>query len=157
MHTYLYLGRMEQEIDPLVPDSSSPDCISNVSASETIQHDQGIFEENESSSTLQLSPKPYKSWIRRNFPSYDNPTQLTRIRVAVYGCFMYTTLISSFDVVLPLCEVNILVHVHQCRTNLPRCHRPFDTGRRYWRHVRPPWDVCRVIARFHTDDGLFGM
>ena len=39
MHIDLDLDGTEQETDPLVPDDSSSDCISNVSTSETIQHD----------------------------------------------------------------------------------------------------------------------
>ena len=151
------LSGTEQKTDPLVPDGSSSKCISNVSASETIQHDQGIYETNESSSTLQLPPKPYKSWFRRNFPTMTILLDSPRIRVAVYGCFTHTTFISSFDVVLPLCEANIPVHVHRCRTGLPRRHYPFDTRCRYWRTVRPPWDACCDITRFRTDDSFSGI
>ena len=79
MHTYLDLGGSEQGTDPLVPDGSSSDPISNVSTSETIQYDEGIFETHESSSTLQ--PFSFhltmQILVPQKFPTPDNSIQVS--------------------------------------------------------------------------------
>ena len=57
---------------------------------------------NEISSLLKHQPKPHQSWCRRHFPALTILITSPRIGAAVYGCFTHTTLISSFDAVLPL-------------------------------------------------------
>lgn len=96
------LGGTEQETDPLIPKDASSDCISDVGASESIQREQGVYETNESSSLPQFLPQPRESWFHGNFPAMTILLSSPRIRAAVYGCFTHTTLISSFDAVLPL-------------------------------------------------------
>ena len=95
-------SRAEEETDRLIPEESSSDRISYSSASETGHREQASYETSESSSLLQIPSKPRGSWFRRNFPAMTILLGSPRIRAAVYGCFTHTTLISSFDAVLPL-------------------------------------------------------
>ena len=95
-------GRAEEETDPLIPSNSSSDSISNFSGSGSTQQEQGNYETDESSSLVQPPSKPRESWLRRNFPAMTILLGSPRIRAAVYGCFTHTTLIASFDAVLPL-------------------------------------------------------
>ena len=100
------LGGTEEETDSLLPQESSSesslDSSSSLSGSESIQREQESYETNESSSLLKFPSKSRESWFRRHFPAMAILLSSNRIRAAVYGCFTHTTLIASFDAVLPL-------------------------------------------------------
>ena len=96
------LGSTDEETDPLIPEFSSSDTSSNISGSEIVHREQESYETNESSSLLQFPTKPSESWFRRTFPAMATLLSSPRIGAAVYGCFTHTTLIASFDAVLPL-------------------------------------------------------
>ena len=94
--------RQEEETDPLIAGESTSDSISSFSGSGSTQLEREPYETNESSSLLEHPSKPRQSWFSRNFPAMAILLGSPRIRAAVYGCFTHTTLISSFDAVLPL-------------------------------------------------------
>ena len=91
-----------QETDPLIPEESSSGYTSSSSGSGSTQREQEDHETNETSSPLQPPSEPRESWFRRTFPAMTILLGSPRIGAAVYGCFTHTTLISSFDAVLPL-------------------------------------------------------
>ena len=95
-------GRTEGETDPLLPDESASDTGSGLSASESIPREQENYETNKASPVLKPTHNSRKSWFHRHFPAMTILLNSPRIRAAVYGCFTHTTLISSFDAVLPL-------------------------------------------------------
>ena len=94
--------RTEEETDPLIRRESSSGAVSSFSGSGSTQREQEDYETNESSSLLDDPGKPRGSWFRRTFPAMTILLGSPRIRAAVYGCFTHSTLISSFDAVLPL-------------------------------------------------------
>ena len=95
------LGRTEEEPAPLLAEEYSSDSGSSSSGFERIQREQENYETIDGSPLLGI-PGPRESWFRRHFPAMAILLSSPRIRAAVYGCFTHTTLISSFDAVLPL-------------------------------------------------------
>ena len=58
-------------------------------------------EADERTSLLPRPARSSKPWFTKNFPTMSALLGSSRIRAAVYGCFTHTTLIASFDAVLP--------------------------------------------------------
>ena len=109
--------KLNEETDPLLSHETNSGYCETLessrggsSASRNLQSDQRSLATTDTSSILDHESKSHESWSRRHFPAMTILLNSTRIRAAIYGCFTQSTIITSFDAILPIFAKRTLLY-----------------------------------------------